>query len=121
MQNCLNEPRFLQFVPEKIVCFSLCVDKTCVCEVYYDSLLNKDTQINNTDTLTRPVSYRIYSIKHCRLINATDGSKITMNKCHPQINHTHPMERRTKMTKKALGGGGGDSAYERDGDACWKF
>ena len=60
VQNCLNEPRFLQFVPEKSVCFSLCVDKTGVCEdVYHDSLFYKDTQINNTDTFKRPVSVHI--------------------------------------------------------------
>ena len=51
---------FFSLFLKKIVCFSLCVDKTGVCEdVNHDSRLYKDTQINNTDTLTRPVSVHI--------------------------------------------------------------
>ena len=66
-----------------------------------------------------PWEYRIYKIKHCPLINAAEGSKITMNKCHPWINDTPNGEE--KWLKWWKGQGGGDSAYERGGEDRRKF
>ena len=54
-----------------------------------------------------PWEYRIYKIKHCPLINAAEGSKITMNKCHPWINDTPNGEEKWLKWWKGRGGGGG--------------